>query len=787
MEQKTLKALEFDKIKELLKNETSNDYSRRMAEELTPLCALCDVDKLLTELSEAMDVYIKRGNPHTAGAKDIGASLMRCEKGGTLSAAELLEVARVLKTARLLIAYYKEKKDKPLTIDYYFSSLFEDKKTEEAILGAIISEEEIADDASPKLLGIRRRIENTHAKIREHLNSIIHSTRYQKYLQESIVTVRDGRYVVPVKAEHSRDVAGIVHDMSSTGATLFIEPNAVVQENNTLRELELQEKAEIERILAELSAAVSQITNELAVNQKMIGEIDFLFAKARLGINMNAVIPQLNDGGMLRIIKGRHPLLNPKTAVPITVHLGDGIKTLVITGPNTGGKTVSLKTIGLLSLMAAAGLAVPAGDGTQLCVFDNVFADIGDEQSIEQSLSTFSSHMTNIVNIINNLTPNCLVLFDELGAGTDPTEGAALAIAILKHVKERGAATVATTHYSEIKLYALSAQGVENASCEFDINSLRPTYKLLTGVPGKSNAFAISKRLGLPEFIIESASEHLTEENIRFEDIISSLEKNRLQAEEERTRASRYRNEIEKLKTELEAEKKKLELSKGKMIEKANQQARKIVEDAKKESEDLIREIRNARRAKEQKELNAVINEARHKFNQKIKETHTVIAPDNNKSMPAPKEILPGSSVYLSDIQQNGTVLAPPKSDGTVTVQVGILKINSHISNLRLVQQEKQITAPDRQSGSMLRAGGIKSEIDLRGQTLDDAILLAEKFLDDAFLASVGTVTIIHGKGTGVLRKGIHDMLKRYPHVKSFRLGTFGEGESGVTVVELKS
>jgi DNA mismatch repair protein MutS2 len=595
MDLKTLNALEFRKIKNLIKNEASSEFGKSMAEQLQPQSSVFDAEKLLSELSEAISMCIKHGNPNTAGVQDISASVRRAQIGGTLSAAELLNVAQNLRTAESLINYYNSEKNRCIEIEHYFKALFKDRKTEKRISDSIISENEIADEASPNLAAIRRRIESTHIKIREHLNSVIHSTKYQKYLQEPIITMRDGRYVVPVKSEHGKDVAGIVHDMSSTGATLFIEPSAVVRENNTLKELELGESAEIERILAELSSQVSEIADNLLENQRIIGEIDFLFAKARYAVKSDAIIPKLNSNAIINIIKGRHPLLSPDTVVPISVSLGKSYSTLVITGPNTGGKTVSLKTIGLFCIMAAAGLAVPAADGSELCVFDNIFADIGDEQSIEQSLSTFSSHMTNIVHILKNLTPNSLVLFDELGAGTDPTEGAALAIAILKYAKEMGATVIATTHYSEIKLYALTTDGVENASCEFDVESLRPTYRLLIGIPGKSNAFAISKRLGLPDSIIESATAHLSEENIRFEDVISGLESNRAKAEQERTKAHIYRREIEKLKLELEAEKEKLESSKKKISANAQQQARRIIEEAKREAELLINEIRKAR------------------------------------------------------------------------------------------------------------------------------------------------------------------------------------------------
>lgn len=788
MKEKTLKVLEFDKIKELLAKEATNDFSRKMAMDLLPSCDISHAAALYKELSETLDLYVKHGMPQIFGMKDISAALRRSEVGGALNAAELLDVALVLKITGNLLSYYNENNEDSLSIDKYFGMLSPNRKLENSIFEAIISEDEIADDASPNLRGIRRQILNTHEKIRGHLNNIIHSSHYQKYLQEPIITIRGGRYVVPVKAEYRAEFGGIVHDMSATGSTVFIEPGAVVAANNTLRELAAREKAEIERILAELSAKVAEMADALFVNQRVIAELDFLFAKAKLATKLKAVIPVINDKGIVNIIKGRHPLLDEKKVVPITVYLGESFKTLVITGPNTGGKTVSLKTVGLFSLMAASGLAVPAADGTQLCIFDRVFADIGDEQSIEQSLSTFSSHMTNIVSILSNITEKSLVLFDELGAGTDPTEGAALAIAILKYVKDFGACTVATTHYSELKLYALSTEGVENAACEFDVNSLKPTYRLLIGVPGKSNAFAISKRLGLPEFIIDSANKHLTEESIRFEDVVANLEKNRQEAEKEREQAQRLRLEVESLKKELEAEKAKLLRAKEKLADNAKREAKAVLENAKREAEEVINSIKEAQKLKDKKELDRALAQSKQRLIEGIKKMDKP-RPQKRANVGAPpKNLLAGSSVYLLDIGQNGIVVSPPKDDGSVTVQVGIMKINSHISNLRLVQEQevkKPTPATKGKSGS-LRSDSIKSEIDLRGTTVDEALILTEKYLDDAYLASLNTVTIIHGKGTGALRQGIHNMLRRNPHVKSFRLGTFGEGESGVTIVTLK-
>lgn len=782
MEQKYKNILEFDKIQKMLADCATNDISREMVYNLEPSSDIDEVTKLQEELAYAIQILLKKGNPDISGLSDITASIKRGEKGGMMSSKELLQIARVLKIARSLIAYH----DEPSVLSYLFDCLTADRKLENEIYSAIISEDEISDNASPELYDIRRKITNTHAKIREHLNNLIHSTKYQKYLQESIITIRDGRYVVPVKAEHKSDVGGIVHDMSATGSTIFVEPNAVVNENNNIRELMAKEKAEIERILFTLTSMAVEKSHELFVNQRTICQIDFIIAKARLALKQNAITPKINDKNYVVIEKGRHPLLDAKTVVPISLQLGKGFKTLVVTGPNTGGKTVTLKTVGLFCLMAACGLAVPAADGTDICVFDNIFADIGDEQSIEQSLSTFSSHMTNIVNILNKITPNSLVLFDELGAGTDPTEGAALATSVLQYVKDFGALTVATTHYSEIKLYALTTEGVENASCEFDVNSLRPTYKLLIGVPGKSNAFAISRRLGLPEYIIEKAAERLSEENIKFEDVISNLEKSRQEAEKEKQLVEKYKRDAEVLKAELEAEKEKIQRTKQKLTENANKEAKKILEQAKREADAVIDEIKKARKLKSEQEMNRALNEAKTNINKNIKnrDKAQLVRPVVNNNIP--KKLIAGNTVEILDIGQKGIVIAPPNADGMVNLQVGIMKITSHISNLRLIKDSSADKHISKQKSGGLRMTNIKTEIDLRGQMLEDAVFAAEKYIDEAFLGGLVTVTIIHGKGTGVLRKGIHDMLKVNPCVKSYRLGVYGEGETGVTIVELK-
>jgi len=778
---KTLKTLEFNKIQKMLRDEASFDMSRLLVDDMQPSSSFDEVTLLCNELACAIDLIFKKGNIKANGLAELSAPLKRIEKGGVLSISELLNVGHALRIARNIYYYF----DEDNILSKYYSQISYDKAIENHIFDSIESEEKLSDSASAELSAIRRKILDTHAKIREHLNSVIHSSKYQKYLQESIVTIRDGRYVVPVKAEHKSDVPGIVHDMSATGSTLFIEPNTVVNENNKLKELAVQEKNEVEKILLALTAEVSGIVHMLFVNQRNITTLDFIFAKAKLAIKMRAVVPVINDEKKIVINNGRHPLIDENKVVPITVRLGDEFKTLVITGPNTGGKTVTLKTIGLFCIMAACGMGIPATDGTSLCVFENIFADIGDEQSIEQNLSTFSSHMANIVGILESATPDSLVLFDELGAGTDPTEGAALAVSILKYTKDMGMLTAATTHYSEIKMYALTTDGVENASCEFDVNSLRPTYKLLIGIPGKSNAFAICKRLGLPEFIIDNASKQLSEDNIRFEDVISDLEENRKKAEEEHMLAAKYKQETEALRKEIENEKLRLANTRKNLTENANKEAKRILENAKRDADELIKNIRRTRKEKTEQDANRAMNEAMREINEKIKKREQSNILKQKQNTEIPKNLIAGNTVEILDIGQTGTVVSPPKADGSVVVQAGIMKIQTNITNLRIVNQAPQnIVSTGKRGG--LKTQSVKSEVDLRGLMLEDALFVTDKYLDDAFFAGLNQVTVIHGKGTGVLRKGIHDMLRRHPHVKSFRLGTFGEGEAGVTVVELK-
>ena len=694
-------------------------------------------------------------------------------------------MARLCRISKSLVSFYKDERRQPQLLDSYFANLSPVISLEKAISEAILTETEIADNASPMLSAIRRKIKGTHDKIKAELNKLIHSSSHQSHLQEAIVTIRNGRYVIPVKSEYRSEIGGIVHDMSASGATVFVEPNVAVEANNVLRELELKKKAEIERILNELTAKVSENKNELIADLNAVNEIDFIFTKAMYSASIRGIKPKINDKGRVVIKNGRHPLLNPTTVVPITIEMNENIRTLVITGPNTGGKTVTLKTVGLFSIMAAAGILVPVTEGSDIPVFNKIYADIGDEQSIEQSLSTFSAHMTNIVHILNNIDSQTLVLYDELGAGTDPIEGAALAVAILEYSKNMGAVTLATTHYSELKTYALTHNDVENAGCEFDVESLKPTYRLLVGTPGKSNAFAISKRLGLSDDIIDNASKLLTEENVSFEDVLQSLEKSRQQAENEREIAEKYRLEIQELKEQLTFDKDKLTQQKEKYILSAKQEAKQIVQKAKAEVNALIDEIKAVHNEKDRKAANKAINAAR----AKIKDLDAPVIKKNVDTTPPPKDLIPGATVKLVDIDQIGTVISKPDANGNTVVQVGILKITSNLQNIRLAKDNKQKTPKDYiRSGksSGLNTRSAKTELDLRGYTLDEAILLSERFIDDALMSSLNTVTIIHGKGTGVLRAGIHNMLKTHPSVKEYRLGTFGEGETGVTVVTLK-
>lgn len=791
MEHKSLKTLEFDKILEKLAELAKNDAAKTIALGLEPTNNIRAVEQTLDETDAAVQLLLKFGSPEIVRISDISEAAKRLAAGGGLSMTELLNIARILKGARVMKQYTPEQTG---VLSGYIAELEPDKRLEERITTSIVSEDEMADGASAELANIRRKIKNTSAKIRDTLDSMIHSQYYRKFLQDPIVTVRNGRYVVPVKAECRGEVRGIAHDMSASGSTVFIEPEGVVNANNDLSELAVKERAEIEKVLLDISNDAAERIEEIKLDFETLIHIDFVVAKARLALDMRAVMPKMNRSGVFKINKGRHPLIDKTKVVPVDIELGTTFDTLIITGPNTGGKTVVLKTLGLFCLMAQAGLHIPAVEGSELSVCADIFADIGDEQSIEQSLSTFSSHMKNIVEISQKVTEGCLVLFDELGAGTDPTEGAALATAIIEDFRSAGAKIAATTHYSELKLYALTAKGIENASCEFDVATLSPTYRLLIGVPGRSNAFAISEKLGLPKRIIESSRNMLSDENIRFEDVLSKIEDNRISAEKNSEETARLRAETERLKAELAAERDKIEKQKDKIYDRAREKAEKIILRAQDDADRLLEELREAQKARDEKDALRQIQELKRELGLKIKNNKS---PKQKKASAAKgagvnlNSLKLGAEVMINDLGDKGSVLSINKKDKTAVVQVGIMKITARADNMTLAEEEEG-KKPERYTkkaavyGGGLRRESVKSEVDLRGMTLEEAEMETDKFLDECAMAGLKTVSIIHGKGTGTLRSGIQNMLRRHPHVKSFRLGKYGEGENGVTIAELK-
>ncbi|MBQ8391847.1 MAG: endonuclease MutS2 [Clostridia bacterium] len=792
MEERTLRVLEFNTIKEMLKSQAVCTESRERLGALIPETNIYKARELLALTSQAESLIIKKGTPPISPVRNISGSAKRAAAGGTLSMGELLGIGHLLRMSRGLVGYSDEdafEENYPALWEL-FSSVSENRKLENAIFSAIMSEEEMADDASGELLSIRRKMRSLHSKIREVLNNMVHSPSYSNLLQEPIVSMRGDRYVIPVKSEHKGQVPGVVHDSSASGATLFVEPMAAVEINNKLRELKSEEKDEIERILKELSERVAEFSEPLIQNYNSIIELDFTFAKGKLSRKMNASVPELNTDGIIDIKKGRHPLIDEKKVVPTDIYLGKDFDTLVITGPNTGGKTVSIKTLGLFTLMAQSGLCIPASGGSRLAVFESVFADIGDEQSIEQSLSTFSAHMTNIIKILDNANYNSLILFDELCSGTDPTEGAALAVAILERARSLGAKVAATTHYSEIKLYALSTDRVENAACEFDVASLRPTYRLLIGVPGKSNAFAISKRLGLSEDIIDHARELIDGENTRFEDVITSLEQHRAQAQMELDAASEAKAQTLVQKQEAEKERSRIKAQREKILNDARRDAKKIYEQAKSEADAIVKKMQKL--FDESATANrTAIEEGRRTLKKGLDKAEGKLSEDvfRNKSGKKldPKKITLGQVVEVTTMNSTGNVLTLPDKKGDLTVQVGILKIKTNVNALAPGKEEtKKKNSQSYIVGESRAYSDIKMELDLRGETVEDALLLVDKYLDDAALAHLESVTIIHGKGTGALRSAIGDMLRHHPHARSFRPGKYGEGEAGVTVVEIR-
>ena len=785
MKERTLRVLEFNKILTRLADFALTDLGRERCMQLTPKENLTQALEALEETEEAQVILTYLGGSPLVGFSDVRPWLTMAEKGASLAPKALLEIARSLTAARAARGALVTERDNTPRVTGLASHLQTFRQLEEAITNAIISEEEISDHASTALYDIRRHIRQANEKVREKLNSMVHGSGFSKYLQESIVTVRNGRYVIPVKQEYRQFVPGLVHDQSSTGATLFVEPMAVVELGNELKQWTAKEREEIERILAELSAQVGAQSDMISLNISILADLDFIFAKGQLSRDMNGILPHMNNEGRLRLVKARHPLISRDTVVPCDLWMGEDFTTLIVTGPNTGGKTVTLKTVGLLTLMAQSGLHVPANLGTTLSVFDQVYADIGDEQSIEQSLSTFSSHMTNIVEIMREVTGRDLVLFDELGAGTDPTEGAALAQTILDTLLKRQVRTLATTHYSELKAYALSTPGVENASVEFDVATLKPTYRLSIGVPGKSNAFEISRRLGLGEEIIEEAKKLLSANDVRFEDVIAGAEYQRQVAEKEREIAEQARAETVRLRNEAEALYREMELRRQNSERKAKEEGRRIVENARREAEDVITQLKKMKKegaAGREAEVNAL----RQRMQQSLDGLSEGLLEKNPTLAPPPKDLKPGDLVDIIHLGTRGTVLSKPDAKGEVQLQAGIMKLKANISQLRLVEQKQP---PKKKSTVMVHSQSasrtVRMECDVRGMALDEALIEVEHYLDEAVMAGMNEVAIVHGKGTGTLRAGIQKHLKTYPHVKSFRLGQYGEGETGVTIVTL--
>lgn len=792
MDNKSFKVLEFDKIIEILKTKASSSLGLNKIKNLEPSSDFEEVKYRLQETTEAQSILIKRGHVSLGGIHDVLDKVKRAEIGASLDPASLLMVADTLRAARVLSNSLSGSEEEDFNypiIQSLATSLYIHREIEDSIYNAIVSELEIADSASSTLRDIRRRIVQKNQSIRSKLNSIISSSTYQKYLQDSIISMRGDRFVIPVKAEYRSVVSGIVHDQSSSGATLFMEPMSIVEMNNELRKLKLDEQEEIERILAELSKMIGEIAREIISNQEILERIDFIFAKGKLSLDMKGIDPKLNEDKKFVIKNGRHPLLDPKKVVSNTIYLGDEFHTLVITGPNTGGKTVTIKTVGLFALMTQSGLHIPADFGSSMCVYDNIFADIGDEQSIEQSLSTFSSHMTRIVSILENVTENSLVIFDELGAGTDPIEGAALAIAILEDVKMAGAKCIATTHYSELKNYALTKKGVENAAVEFDIETLSPTYRLLIGVPGKSNAFEISKKLGLRDYIIDRAKEFINTDNIELEDLLQNVEKNRIKAEEDRAEAAKLKAEIQRIRDEEAAKLDKIINQKEKMIERAKSEAFSITRQAKEEVDEIIKNLRRLETQRASKEKNRQIEQLRKELTDSMGSLQPTV-----KSMIVPKvaskeikNLKAGEDIRVITLNQEGTVVSADDRKKEAVVQIGIMKMTLPYKSLQRIKNQQQTTVTKKTRNVIKsKSGKVKGEVDLRGMNLEEATLEVEKYLDDATVAGLEQVTIIHGIGTGVLKSGIQDVLKRNKHVKKKRPGGYGEGGVGVTIVTLK-
>ena len=787
--EKSLLKLELDQVLQLLKDCAGSEEGKSGCLRLRPVSDLEEVQLLLDQTTAASDLCTRKGNPSFSGVIDVSASLERAERGGTLQPVELLRIAGVLRCARNIKGYVSED-DKQTVLDPLFMALTPNKYLEDRISGAILSEEEIADNASSALSDIRRHMRIQAAKIKDGLQKIISSPAYSKYLRDPIITIRDGRYVVPVKSEHRADVPGLVHDVSATGSTYFVEPMSAVNANNALRELEIKERKEIERILAELSAEAAAHREDIQLNVRMLTQLDVIFAKAKLAYRMRAWAPIMNDKGVVELRKARHPLIDPKVVVPISVHLGKDFDSMIITGPNTGGKTVTLKTIGLLTLMAECGLHIPAGDGSTLSTFEAILADIGDEQSIAQSLSTFSSHMRTIVDVVGQCDDRTLVLFDELGAGTDPAEGAALAMAIIEFCRKMGSRVVATTHYAELKLYAMRTEGVINASCEFNVETLRPTYKLLIGIPGKSNAFAISRKLGLMEEILKEADDLVGKSDKDFEDVLSQLEQQRQQMEHARHEAERLRQETQRIKQQSEEYSAQLQKEKDKAMEAARREAQAIIEDARRTANAASEELKALRKQLTANADATGVNQRQAEIRRSLNEAEGKLrAGQAEVKRPEPKRgVLVGDTVELLKLGTKASVIAINK-DGTYQLQAGILKMTARPDEVYLLENEnpyKEKGGRPKHSGREMKMEAHASEVDLRGMDTVEAVCALSLYLDSAFRSNLSSVRIIHGKGTGAVRAAVHQELRRNKHIKTFRLGVYGEGEDGVTIAEFK-
>jgi len=794
MNQKVLKTLEYNKIIDLLTEKADSEPGKKLCKELTPSTDLAQIRRMQKETKDALNRLFKTGGTSFGNNANLGFSIKSLEIGSTLSISELLKIASFLDNVnRIKIYGRKDREDAPEdSLDPYFEQLTPLTQIANEINRCILSEEEIADDASPRLKSIRRSMVLTNEKIHSQLTSMLNGP-YRTYLQDAVITTRNNRYCIPVKSEYKAQVNGMVHDQSATGSTFFIEPAAVVSLNNELKELDLQEQEEINIILATLSAQAGEHTEELTENQKIMTALDFIFAKAELAMDMNGTEPIFNTDHYINIRKGRHPLLDKKKVVPIDINLGKDFDLLIITGPNTGGKTVSLKTVGLFTLMGQAGLHIPALDRSELSVFTEVYADIGDEQSIEQSLSTFSSHMKSIVHILEHADADSLCLFDELGAGTDPTEGAALAIAILNFLHDRGIRTMATTHYSELKIYALSTSFVENACCEFSVETLQPTYRLLIGIPGKSNAFAISSRLGLSDNIINAAKEQIGKEEKSFEDVIADLEQSRITIEKEQREIAEYKERIRTLQEQLQKKNEKIDQAKDKILREANEKAKEILQEAKEVADETIRDFNRAGANIDIREL----EKKRQKVRDKISEKNDKLSLKNSSSQKQsgkkaldPKKLKKGDSVKIVSMGLKGTVNTLPDAKGNLFVQCGIMRTQTNINDLVLIEESSVFTPSLQRTNTskikMSKSFSISTEINLLGKTVDEAIAELDKYLDDAYLAHLPSVRVVHGKGTGALRNAVHGHLKRLKYVKEYRLGEYGEGDAGVTIVTFK-